>query len=34
MNIIDNISRSLGDDLKLALHPGARLKVAAPCLPP
>ncbi|AXF19077.1 helicase [Burkholderia pyrrocinia] len=31
MEIIDNINRLLGDDLKLALQPGARLKVAASC---
>jgi superfamily II DNA or RNA helicase len=31
MELIDNISRLLGDDLKQTLHPGARLKVAASC---
>ena len=31
MEIIDNISRLLGDDLKQTLKPGARLKVAASC---
>ena len=31
MEIIDNISRSLGDDLKRSLKPGAKLKVAASC---
>jgi hypothetical protein len=31
MEVIDNISRLLGDDLKSALKPGARLKVAASC---
>ena len=31
MEIIDNISRLLGDDLKRSLKPGARLKVAASC---
>ena len=31
MELIDNISRLLGDDLKRALKPGARLKVAASC---
>ena len=29
MELIDNINRLLGDDLKQALKPGARLKVAA-----
>lgn len=28
MELIDNISRLLGDDLKQTLRPGARLKVA------
>ena len=31
MQIIDNISQLLGDDLKHALKPGAKLKVAASC---
>lgn len=31
MELIDNINRLLGDDLKRALKPGARLKVAASC---
>ena len=31
MELIDNISRLLGDDLKQTLKPGARLKVAASC---
>jgi len=31
MELIDNISRLLGDDLKQTLRPGARLKVAASC---
>lgn len=31
MELIDNISRLLGDDLKQALRPGARLKIAASC---
>ena len=31
MEIIDNISRLLGDDLKQALKPGSKLKVAASC---
>ena len=31
MELIDNINRLLGDDLKRALTPGARLKVAASC---
>lgn len=31
MEIIDNVSRLLGDDLKDALRPGARLKIAASC---
>lgn len=31
MELIDNISRLLGDDLKHTLTPGARLKVAASC---
>lgn len=31
MEIIDNISHLLGDDLKQSLRPGARLKVAASC---
>ena len=29
MELIDNINCLLGDDLKQALNPGARLKVAA-----
>ena len=31
MDLIDNINRLLGDDLKQALKPGARMKVAASC---
>lgn len=31
MEIIDNIGRLLGDDLKRSLKPGAKLKVAASC---
>ena len=31
MELIDNISRLLGDDLKQTLKPGAKLKVAASC---
>ena len=31
MELIDNINRLLGDDLKQALKPGGRLKVAASC---
>jgi hypothetical protein len=31
MELIDNISRLLGDDLKQTLQPGARLKIAASC---
>lgn len=31
MELIDNINCLLGDDLKEALKPGARLKVAASC---
>lgn len=31
MEIIDNINRLLGDDLKQTVKPGARLKVAASC---
>ena len=31
MEIIDNINNLLGDDLKKALKPGARLKIAASC---
>lgn len=31
MEIIDNISRLLGDDMKQALQPGAKLKIAASC---
>jgi len=31
MELIDNISQLLGDDLKKTLRPGARLKVAASC---
>lgn len=31
MEIIDNINRLLGDDLKKVIQPGARLKVAASC---
>lgn len=31
MEIIDNINRLLGDDLKQVIHPGSKLKVAASC---
>lgn len=31
MELLDNINRLLGDDLKQALKPGARLKIAASC---
>ena len=31
MELIDNISRLLGDDLKQSIKPGARLKIAASC---
>lgn len=31
MEIIDNISRLLGDELKQTLKPGFRLKIAASC---
>jgi hypothetical protein len=31
MELLDNINRLLGDDLKHALKPGARLKIAASC---
>lgn len=31
MEIIDNISRLLGDDLKRTIAPGAKLKIAASC---
>src|ERR1039457_2883006 len=31
MEIIDNINRLLGDDLKQVIQPGSRLKVAASC---
>ncbi len=31
MDLIDNISQLLGDDLKTSLKPGARLKIAASC---
>ena len=31
MELIDNINRLLGDDLKVVLRPGARLKIAASC---
>ena len=31
MELLDNISRLLGDDLKRTLTPGARLKIAASC---
>lgn len=31
MELIDNISRLLGDDLKSTITPGARLKIAASC---
>lgn len=31
MDLIDNVSRRLGDDLKQTLQPGSRLRVAASC---
>ena len=31
MDLIDNVNRLLGDDLKKVIQPGARLKVAASC---
>lgn len=31
MELIDNINRLLGDDIKQTLQPGARLKIAASC---
>ncbi|MDD2747683.1 MAG: hypothetical protein PHG39_09045 [Acidithiobacillus ferrooxidans] len=31
MELIDNINRLLGDDLKQTLKPGARMKIAASC---
>ena len=31
MEIIDNINRLLGEDLKVVIQPGAKLKVAASC---
>ena len=31
MEIIDNINRLLGDDLKQTIKPGAKLKIAAAC---
>lgn len=31
MELIDNINRLLGDDLKQTLKPSARLKIAASC---
>jgi SNF2 family DNA or RNA helicase len=31
MELIDNINRLLGDDLKVAIRPGTRLKIAASC---
>ena len=31
MEIIDNINRLLGDDLKQSIVPGAKLKIAASC---
>jgi hypothetical protein len=31
MELIDNITRLLGDDLKVTLKPGSRLKIAASC---
>lgn len=31
MELLDNINRLLGDDLKLTLKPGTRLKIAASC---
>ena len=31
MQLIDNISQLLGDDLKQSLRPGAKLQVAASC---
>ena len=33
MEIIDNISHLLGDDLKRSLKPGAKIKVAADMYP-
>lgn len=32
MELIDNISHLLGDDLKQTIQPGARLKIAASCV--
>lgn len=31
MEVIDNISRLLGDDLKQVIRPGARMKIGALC---
>jgi len=31
MEVIDNITRLLGDDLKRTVTPGAKLKIAASC---
>ena len=31
MEIIDNINRLLGDDLKHSILPGAKLRIAASC---
>ncbi|MFG9904572.1 MULTISPECIES: DEAD/DEAH box helicase [Pseudomonadota] len=31
MELIDNISRLLGDDLKQVIRPGARLQIGALC---
>src|ERR1017187_1731242 len=31
MEVIDNINRLFGDDLKQATHPGSKLKIAASC---
>ena len=31
MEILDNINRLLGDDLKQSIHPGAKLSIAASC---
>ncbi len=31
MEILDNINRLLGDDIRQSLKPGAKLKVAASC---
>jgi len=34
MELLDNISRLFGDDLKQTLKPAARLKIAASCFTP